>query len=70
MANEYRTNDEEVMASMIETMGKIAQYKPGDRTEKDGRYAVTSMMIEQALAYFMTFVVMQVTNTESNDESN
>jgi len=58
MATEYRTNDEEVMNKMIETMGKLVQYKPTDRTEKSRHYAVANTLMEQTFAYFVTFVVM------------
>ena len=39
--------------------------KPDDRTQIDRAYAVTITMIEQAFAYFMTFVVNAVDDVKN-----
>jgi hypothetical protein len=43
--------------ALLDAIESLREFKPNDRSEIDRRYAVTITMMEQAYAYFATWVL-------------
>lgn len=57
------TQDERCLAALYEALEQLRAAKPGNRSERDRRYAVSITELEKVIGYFNTFVV------EANQDS-
>jgi hypothetical protein len=56
--NEARPSYVIAYHALQNALGTLQATKPNDRSDIDRRYAVTVTVLEQAVAYFNTFVVI------------
>lgn len=54
---EFDTTHAAASIAMQGVLATLREWKPNDRSEIDRRYAVTITMMEQAWAYFHTWVI-------------